>query len=74
MCRHKKIEVVAGAHLINEDEKTQVRQISTDFFAHPDYDAANIRNDVALIHLSEPLTFNGMEQLLICVPLTLKIS
>ena len=53
--------MIAGAQDIYKEETTQVRQISTDFFAHPEYDAANIRNDVALIHLSEPLTFNGSD-------------
>ena len=60
MCRRKWIEVVAGAHKINEDEKTQVRQTSTDFFAHPEYDTL-YENNLGLIHLSEPLTFNGTD-------------
>jgi len=55
---HKQIEVIAGAQLINEVEATQVRQISTDFFEHPNWNSALLRNDLALIHLPEPLTFN----------------
>ena len=70
----KKIEVLAGAQDIYEEEATQVSQISRDFFAHPEYDLENIRNDLALIHLSKPLKFNGMDQLLFCVPENLKIK
>jgi len=52
---HRSVEVIAGAQYIYGSEASQVRQVSTDFFEHPDWNPYLLNNDLALIHLSTPL-------------------
>jgi len=52
------ILVTAGAQNLYDYEPSQVKVTSTDFFEHPDWNPYLIQNDLALIHLPEPLTFN----------------
>ncbi|KRT84993.1 Trypsin, partial [Oryctes borbonicus] len=49
------VEVRLGAHEINSNtEPTQVRILASAWVLHPQWDASLIRNDVALIQLSQP--------------------
>merc|ERR1712170_283209 len=43
------VEVVAGAHNIRENEATQQRIPSFDFFTHPSWNSFTLSNDLALI-------------------------
>lgn len=52
------VNVVMGAHNIREDEPTQVSVTSFDFKIHEDYDPYMIVNDLAVIKLPEPVTFD----------------
>jgi len=54
---HQSVEVIAGAQKIYENEESQVRMVSTDFFEHPDWNRYLLNNDLALIHLPTPLTW-----------------
>jgi len=53
------VEVVMGAHNIREEEDTQVRMISRDFFTHETWNSFTLRDDLALIKLPEKITFNA---------------
>jgi secreted trypsin-like serine protease len=68
-CMHnaKSVEVVLGAHNISTDEPSQVSLVSTDFFTHEDYNGVIVRNDIAMIHLPQKLTFNDYIQP-VCLP------
>lgn len=54
------VHVVMGAHFLNSQEPTQQRQIIPvgQISWHEDYDLATIVNDVAIIRLNTPVTFN----------------
>jgi secreted trypsin-like serine protease len=56
-CLHeaKKVEVVAGAQNIRKQESTQVSMFSEELYPHEHYSQTLLRNDVALIHLPQPL-------------------
>jgi len=53
------VEVVMGAHNIRENEDTQVTMTSTDFTVHENYGPFLIHNDIAVIHLPSPVTFDA---------------
>jgi len=53
------VDVVMGAHNINQDEDTQVKVTSYEFFVHEDWDSFNIVNDLALIKLPSPVSLNS---------------
>jgi len=52
------VDVVLGAHNVNEAEASQVTMFSTDFFTHEDWDSFNLVNDLALIKLPSPVEMN----------------
>jgi len=59
------VHVVMGAHVLNnQNEQTQQRQIIpvSQIVWHEDYDLATIVNDVAVIRLNTPVTFNDAIQ------------
>ena len=45
-----------GAHKIKEDESSQVRLTSTEFFHHEQYDSQSITNDIGLVKLPQSVT------------------
>lgn len=55
-------EVILGAHNVFEDEPEQVRFVVTsgDVTIHERWNPFTVNNDVALIRLPEPITFNGI--------------
>ncbi|KAA0202996.1 hypothetical protein HAZT_HAZT010845 [Hyalella azteca] len=53
------VEVVAGAHNVRQNEPTQLTFTSTDFTIHEHYNDALIRDDIAVIHLPEPLVWSS---------------
>ena len=59
MCSRKNAVVYIGYNDIHSDEWT--RQTTGEFIVHPEYDAVNITNDVALIHLHFPLLITSMD-------------
>ncbi|KAK7071889.1 hypothetical protein SK128_021710 [Halocaridina rubra] len=52
------VDVVLGAHNINEAEPDQVVITSTQFVVHGNWDYNNLANDVALLKLSTPAELN----------------
>uniref|UniRef100_A0A6A7FNN4 Transmembrane protease serine 9-like n=1 Tax=Hirondellea gigas TaxID=1518452 RepID=A0A6A7FNN4_9CRUS len=60
-------EVVLGAQNIDKYEASQVTVYSTDFTVHEYYNPSLITDDLALIHLSEPITFTTEIQP-VCMP------
>ena len=50
------VEVILGAHKIKEDESSQVRLTSTEFFHHEQYDSQSITNDIGLVKLPQSVT------------------
>ena len=50
------VEVILGAHKIKEDESSQVRLTSTEFFHHEQYDSQSINNDIGLVKLPQSVT------------------
>ncbi|KAF7283571.1 hypothetical protein GWI33_023416 [Rhynchophorus ferrugineus] len=54
----KSAEVVLGAHDIRRNESTQMRVSSDQITVHPNWSYRKLQNDVALIKLPEPITFN----------------
>jgi secreted trypsin-like serine protease len=53
-------QVVAGAHDINNPgEPSQVRQTSHQLIYHSSYNASTLQNDIGVIRLSQPLSFNA---------------
>ncbi|KAF2895636.1 hypothetical protein ILUMI_10546 [Ignelater luminosus] len=58
----RSVEVVCGAHNIRQEESTQQVRKSSDLKVHEGWDSWQIINDVALIHLSEPLELNDQVQ------------
>ncbi|KAA0202997.1 hypothetical protein HAZT_HAZT010846 [Hyalella azteca] len=63
----RSVDVVAGAHNIRQNEPSQVTLTSTDFTVHEDWGSILIRNDVAIIHLPEKLTWSA-EIAPVCLP------
>ena len=56
----KSVEVMLGAHNVREDaEDGRMEIISTDIVQHESYNPFLIHNDIALIHLPQPIEFNG---------------
>ncbi|XP_058121352.1 brachyurin-like [Anopheles ziemanni] len=55
---------IIGAHNRNEVEPTQqrIRFSTSGIIAHPQYDSSNIRNDIAVVRLDSPITFNERVQ------------
>jgi len=55
----RQIEVIAGAQMIHDTtEPSRISQYSSEFFEHPEWSYSTLQNDLALIHLPEPLTFS----------------
>jgi len=54
----KFVDVVMGAHNVHETEPTQVSRMSLNFFTHENWSSFLLVNDIALIRLAEPITFN----------------
>ncbi|CAL4066424.1 unnamed protein product, partial [Meganyctiphanes norvegica] len=62
------VDVVMGAHNIRDDnEPTEVRTTSTDFFTHENWNSFTLTNDLALIKMPEPITFTPEIQP-VCLP------
>merc|ERR1719339_589101 len=62
------VDVVMGAHNIRDDnEPTEVRTTSTDFFTHENWNSFTLTNDLALIKMPEPITFTPEIQS-VCLP------
>ncbi|XP_018016266.1 brachyurin-like [Hyalella azteca] len=59
-CLHEaqSVVVVAGAHNIREAEPSQVTMTSTNLKVHEDYGPVFLRNDIAILKLPSPITFN----------------
>ena len=53
------VEVVAGAHNLQVAEPSQVSIFSTDLTVHEGYNSFLLLNDVSILRLPTPLTFNG---------------
>merc|ERR550519_240151 len=54
-----KFQVVAGAHnLMSTDEPHRQIINSTEAHIHPEWDISELKNDIALIKLPEPITIN----------------
>ncbi|MBM0273951.1 serine protease, partial [Streptococcus suis] len=56
------VEVVMGAHDITANEPSQVTERSTHFFTHENWNSFTLKNDIALIKLPNPVSFNGYIQ------------
>ncbi|XP_047486671.1 chymotrypsin BII-like [Penaeus chinensis] len=52
------VEVVMGAHNIQEAEPSQVTMTSENIIVHEEWDSHTLKNDIALIRLPEPVTSN----------------
>lgn len=55
----QRIEVILGAHHIQEFENSQVRMNTTEFIVHEEWNSQLVRNDIALVKLPETVHFNG---------------
>ena len=54
------MRIMLGAHEIKEEsEEGRIEVITRDFFTHENYNTINLHNDLALVHLPEPVTFTG---------------
>ncbi|KAG0703354.1 Chymotrypsin BII [Chionoecetes opilio] len=53
------VEVVMGAHNIRKEEATQVTMTSTNFIIHEKWNIFSVQNDIAVIKLPSPVTFNA---------------
>jgi len=52
------MRIMLGAHEIKEEsEEGRIEVITRDFFTHENYNTINLHNDLALVHLPEPVTF-----------------
>lgn len=50
-----------GAHTLPPTASEDVLILETnDIVIHPDWNSANLRNDIALVRLAEPIQFTGM--------------
>lgn len=49
------IDLIFGAHAIEEKEDTQIRQTSTEFIIHSGWDEGELVNDIALVKLPTPI-------------------
>ncbi|KAJ8912542.1 hypothetical protein NQ315_006613 [Exocentrus adspersus] len=49
------VEVILGAHRIRENEPTQVRVNASRIIVHPQWSSTLIRNDIAVLHLPQPV-------------------
>merc|ERR1711862_830560 len=56
------MHVVAGGIELNNFEQEEQTRNLIKIIGHPNYDSATISNDVCLLHLQEPLTFNDWVQ------------
>ncbi|KAK4316557.1 hypothetical protein Pmani_012330 [Petrolisthes manimaculis] len=52
------VEVILGAHNWRVEEPTQVKVRSAEVMWHEDWNPITLANDLALVRLSEPVTFN----------------
>ncbi|KAK7066347.1 hypothetical protein SK128_015607 [Halocaridina rubra] len=52
------VDVVMGAHNINNNEPSQVVMTSFSHFVHENWDSYELSNDIALIRLPSPVVFN----------------
>jgi hypothetical protein len=60
--------VMLGAHNVREaSEEGRLELTTTDFFTHPDYNTFNLHNDLALVHLPQPVNFTDIIRP-ICLP------
>ncbi|KAJ8942809.1 hypothetical protein NQ318_022823 [Aromia moschata] len=57
-----RVFVILGAHRILQVEPSQVVIISRDIILHPDFDPATLKNDIALMRLSQSVAFNDVIQ------------
>lgn len=48
-----------GAHNIREAEPEQVTMTSTDYLVHEAWDPNTLANDISVIRLPQPVTFDG---------------
>ncbi|KAK3875359.1 hypothetical protein Pcinc_019769 [Petrolisthes cinctipes] len=53
------VEVVMGAHDITANEPEQVSMTSTDFTVHENYNSFTIKNDISVIRLPSPVSFDA---------------
>ena len=57
--RASSIGVVLGDHDAATAETSEQTRSAVRYVVHPDYDAVNIRNDIALVQLATPVTLNS---------------
>ena len=55
------VEIVAGARDLSQNEPSQVTVTSRDMTLHVNYDATRLTDDISLIKLSSPMSFNGKD-------------
>ncbi|KAJ8918128.1 hypothetical protein NQ315_011585 [Exocentrus adspersus] len=58
------VELVFGAHNVNNQETTQLRLTSSNIINHPQYQSATLRNDVALVRTPSSVTTNNNIQII----------
>jgi len=62
------MRVMLGAHNIREaSEEGRIELITRDFFTHESYSQFNLHNDLALVHLPEPVAFTDLIRP-VCLP------
>lgn len=55
-----------GAHTLPPTASEEVLIVETnDIVIHPDWNSANLRNDIALVRLAEPIQFTGIYDIFI---------
>ncbi|XP_062386151.1 serine protease 27-like [Sardina pilchardus] len=62
-----KLSVVIGLHYLDINDPTAVRKPVNQIIKHPGYNSAGVDNDIALLHLSSPVTFTDYI-LPVCLP------
>lgn len=52
--------IYLGTNNIGQENSNAVIVNSTTYVAHPQYNSQNLENDIGIILLSSPITFNGL--------------
>jgi hypothetical protein len=66
--RGSSFEVILGAHVILQNENTQVRIITREKYVHPNWQASTLSNDIALLKLpSKVQEVKGKQKTLLLV-------
>ncbi|KAJ8976742.1 hypothetical protein NQ317_004294 [Molorchus minor] len=62
------VQVILGAHSVQQSESTQVTATSRAITNHPSYNSANLANDVSLIRLPSSVTLTSAIQIISLAP------